>query len=378
MIGRPRRTLAGAVLAAAVLLLAAPAEAQLGGWTIEAFEAAGSPSERRQISGRLEYDGLNASNITGVVVDIRPTDEALAAECGTRPTATLSETRTAEVLPNRQSAAATFAVADVAPFCNGPHVARVEATADTTTGSSVDSPDGEEFQRSFDVARPAPPVTVTAAVGADRAVTLTWGVPAGWEGGAPPDFAGFDGAGYVVQRAVGDGPFEQITTTDRGTRTHVDATAPADAATARYRVVATRGDGRGAVVNGDFATAPVADARLTPEAPPTTPAPPTTRAPAANVPGRGGGGGGGAQPAPRPQTGPQVDDVFEETLPFDIEPGEADAVLPEDAAQFLQSDGPPRADFIGAGILIPSSIAILLASWALHLRYLARRAAVPG
>jgi hypothetical protein len=378
MICGPRRTLAGAVLAAAVLLVAAPAEAQLGDWTIEpgSFEAGGGPSERRQISGRITYAGLEGSTITGVVVGIRPTDEALAEQCGTEPTATLSDTQAAGGLPDSSPAAATFTVADVAPFCNGPHVAEVDATAAPPAPlAPVNSPGGEDFRRSFDVARPAPPVTgLTAAVGPDRAVTLTWGVPAGWEGAAPPDFAEFDGAGYVVQRAVGDGPFEQITTTDRGTRTHVDTAAPAEAATARYRVVATRSDGQGNVVEGDFAAAPVTEARLTPEAPPTTPAPPTTRAPAVNAPGRGGGGG--ARPAP-PQTGPQADDVFSETLPFDLEPGEADAVLPEDAAQFLQSDGPPGDDFIGAGILVPSSIAVLLASWALHLRYLARRAAVP-
>lgn len=381
MIRRPRHTLAGAVLAAAVLLVAAPAEGQLGGWAISAFEAGGSSRGSRQISGRITYAGLEGSTITGVVVVIRPTDEALAEQCGTEPTATLSETQAAGGLPDPSPAAATFTVGDVAPFCNGPHVAEVEATADPTLGApAVRSPGGEDFRRSFDVARPAPPVTgLTAAVGSDRAVTLTWNPPAGWEGGAPPDFdrANFAEARYVVQRAVGDGPFEEIATTDPTTRTHVDSTAPADAATARYRVVATRSDGQPmpAGVPGDFTAAPVTEARLTPEAPPTTPAPPTTRAPAVNAPGRGGGGG--ARPAP-PQTGPQADDVFSETLPFDLEPGEADAVLPEDAARFLQDDGGGGIDDIaGAGILVPSSIAVLLASWALHLRYLARRAAVP-
>lgn len=367
MIRRPRRTLAGAVLSVAVLLVASPAVGQAGGgeFTVPAADEAEDLRARpRDIAGELNYRGLPESTFTSMELTLEAADPgAEACAPGDAPAAVSNEPIDPVAATLDAPATAGFSFRGVSPFCNGSYVARVAGTVtgpidDTTT--AVSAP--------FVVALPAPRVTgLAVTVGPDRAVTLTWGLPAGWEGGAPPDFADFDGAGYVVERAVGVGAFESIATTGRDERTHVDTLAPADAATARYRVVATRSDGAGTVVAGDLAGAPVAEARFSPDVP-AVPAPPPS-VPVGRPPGAG---------TTRNVPATTIDEGFEESLPFDIEPGGPEAEIPEDAAQFLQDDGGGLDDIAGAGVLVPFSIATLLAAWALHLRYLARRAAVPG
>jgi hypothetical protein len=78
-----------------------------------------------------------------------------------------------------------------------------------------------------------------------------------------------------------------------------------------------------------------------------------------------------SSPATRPAA-PVVDEGFEETLDFeDFEPGLEDAIPPADSRNLLQVDddeGPSE------GVLVPAATASVLAVWAMHLRYLSRRA----
>ncbi|MEQ1788239.1 MAG: hypothetical protein ABL966_14395, partial [Acidimicrobiales bacterium] len=57
----------------------------------------------------------------------------------------------------------------------------------------------------------------------------------------------------------------------------------------------------------------------------------------------------------------------DELLPYeDREPGAEEAVLPDDLASA------PLEDMAGRGILVPFATGLVLAVWALHLRFLAR------
>ncbi len=62
---------------------------------------------------------------------------------------------------------------------------------------------------------------------------------------------------------------------------------------------------------------------------------------------------------------------FSEELPFEDEeePGEAEAVLPDED----QASGPFEAA-PGRGLMVPAATGLVLAVWAMHLRFLARAA----
>ena len=64
-----------------------------------------------------------------------------------------------------------------------------------------------------------------------------------------------------------------------------------------------------------------------------------------------------------------VDGGFDETLPYDVaEPGRPEAVVPADQ---VEAAG-PLIGTSGRGLAIPIATALLLAVWAVHIRYLAR------
>jgi hypothetical protein len=72
-----------------------------------------------------------------------------------------------------------------------------------------------------------------------------------------------------------------------------------------------------------------------------------------------------------PLLAPPADTGFSEELPFgDREPGEQDAALPDDEL----ASGPLSERLPGRGLVVPVATGLVLAVWALHLRFLARAA----
>jgi hypothetical protein len=66
---------------------------------------------------------------------------------------------------------------------------------------------------------------------------------------------------------------------------------------------------------------------------------------------------------------PEVDTGFDEDLPFeDREAGDEEAVLPDDEL----ASGPLSERLPGRGLVVPVATGLVLAVWALHLRFLAR------
>jgi hypothetical protein len=237
------------------------------------------------------------------------------------------------------------------------------------------------------VRMPAPTVTNLVATATGRTVTLTW-----------DDMRSLasDVSGYRVERRTGDGPFEPIGTVAADSPTFSDTELPAAGGEATYQVVAQR----------PF----VADAPPSSTASATVAAAPADPGTGGSGTGDGGSGGagtggqggtGGGSPlsagggrgtgggaslggfptirVPRVGTpsrnffpallAPPVSDTYETELPFDDpEPGEDDPVLPDELAM----DDPEPLP--GRGLAIPVATGLVLAAWALHLRYLARAA----
>lgn len=215
---------------------------------------------------------------------------------------------------------------------------------------------------SLTVARPAGrPATVSATLAEDGSVRLTWGEP---NGGLPPDFAG-----YRVRRAGSDSALLD----GSSARELTDHPGLAPGQEAVYEVMSLR-DGPDGVVASAPVTAKVG-----------VPAPedPVVREPVgAGTPMPGGaprvarpatGSRGPSLPAlPRPTTVTTLDTGYAQTLPYDRarQTGAPDPALAGDeSASLIFEDGPD-----GAGLLVPTAAALVLAVWAMHLAYLNRLA----
>lgn len=263
----------------------------------------------------------------------------------------------------------------VVPRCNGYYQVSIIGTADRPgpVPSSVSDPlpmgDPTDPDNAVKVGLRSPDVTdVTAAVGADRSVAVSWTPPVGYATSPPPDFAGY-GVDYSY---------------DDGATWHDAAFTEPTAAAASFRLRGGDPAGdylvrvRGVRANADGTLDPaiVASGGSTAVTTTAVGAAPTT--PTSSGPSRGGGGGGrsnsGRGVPPRGTAVPQEqDDGYNPYLDYDREEGDEHAVLPDDASSFL--DFVP--DSPGAAILVPYAIAQCLAVWAFHLRLLARRLDTP-
>jgi hypothetical protein len=212
--------------------------------------------------------------------------------------------------------------------------------------------------------RPPDVSGVQVAANATRTVAVVWEYPPGYST-PPADFVGY-GVDYSYDGGTNwnNGALTSDPTAHSATFTP-KATEPAGNYQVRVRGVRKN-------ANGTLDPALVASGGASAIATVAVGAPPpvTTSRP------RTGGGGSNGHVAP-PGTAPSttIDDGFDETLDYsDLEEGDEDAHIPDDASSFLDfgSDG-------GAGqaILVPFAIAECLAVWAFHLRILARRLESP-
>lgn len=280
---------------------------------------------------------------------------------------------------------ASFAIS-IDSACNGTFTVAVSAVADTAGPDFDDEDDADDVMTTpgsplpagtAAVSQPAPEVaSVVTALGSDRVLVVAWQPPADYghintcTGTAPADHPDF--AGYEVLRKIGDGAETSVATlgpTAQCFRDPIAAGSPLGQY--HYRVVTLRQGADGQVVKsaGVTATATVGPPTTTTTPPPTSP---PTRTPGTST---GGGGGSPSGGSTAVTALPVLDDgTFDETLDYDDEePGELAAEVPDGADTFLDFVPSP-----GPGILVPFAIAELLAVWAFHLRYLARRAADDG
>lgn len=276
-----------------------------------------------------------------------------------------------------------------AGVCNGSYSVDVIGTFDSDVDSD-DNPDADDVTSDpvrheevggedvvSVVSAPAPPVSsAQAEITGSRTVAVSWQPPAGWGDAADctatapsdrPDFRG-----YVLERSAAGGPPEVLATFETTPASAVSMCYADELAVERptgqyeYRVLTLRQGPEGAAVRSAAVGDAVTFAPGTPDtaAGGSTPVrPPSSSRIVSSGRSRPDGGATGATAA-----APIDDGTFEQELDYG-EPGEEAAVVPEDAESFLDFVPSP-----GPGILVPFAIAQCLAVWALHLRYLARRA----
>jgi len=301
-------------------------------------------------------------------------------------TATVGGTTVVRGADNVHNTSATLTTS-----CNGTYAISVRAILE---GRSCDFlgcggytvRDTHTLTGSLTVRAPAPAVTGTTAVaGADRSVAVAWTPVAD----APPDFLG-----YRVERVSASGIAVTLATIDdRTASSFTDTSPPAEGGETTYRVY-----GRRSAPGGEVESAPAvttADVPADPDAP-ADPDPPGDPGAPGEPPSAGGSGtsgrvSGGVTTSRRPagtvrvpRTGspsrsffppllsrPDAEDTgFDEELPFeDREPGSAEAILPQDQLGAGPLDASP-----GRGLVVPAATGLVLAVWALHLRFLVRAA----
>lgn len=272
--------------------------------------------------------------------------------------------------------------------CNGLYTVRVDARSQYGETAFLD--------QTIVVEMPAPTVTGVSATADGRSIDVSWDDMRT----VAPDLSG-----YVVERRIGDSPFEEVAAPAADEQLYTDDALPAEGGEAAYRVRAIR------PVPGGTVTSQSSDEAATP----------FVAAPAGSDGSSGSGGAGGSggtgtgsgdggtatgtgdagtpggdttsgsgrrvstprvafsgtflppllRPTPlnvRPTTTTTADPGFEETLPYDAEAGADDPVLPDEMASTYTEDTP------GRGMAIPVATALVLALWAVHLRLLARAA----
>lgn len=276
--------------------------------------------------------------------------------------------------------------------CNGSYVVRVTARLiqRVTFGGGEQEVDRYVLpEHTIHVIAPPPDVTAVAtAPGDDRSVVVGWTPVAN----PPPDLLG-----YHIERVSASGETVTIATLDDpDASSYTDEDPPAEGGETTYRVRARRSSPQGEITSARAgeATAQVEPAPVEPEDPGTDPDPDPDGSGGSSGPGSPGGAGGpSTTAAPRasrrapfrppnvgrssgnvvPPLGGTVttlDTGYDDELPFgDRELGDEDPVLPDDEFASMIYE-----DEAGRGLLIPIATALLLAVWAVHLRYLAAAA----
>jgi hypothetical protein len=225
---------------------------------------------------------------------------------------------------------------------------------------------------------PAPTVTNLVAAAHGHQVDVTWD---------DMRAAAADLAGYRIERSIGGGGFNALQTVGADATSFTDTTLPSGGGTATYRVIAVR------PLVADAAPSNASEATFA-----AAPAGPSSGGKGTGGTGSGGtggsgtgGGAGSAGGAGRPGISagaairvprmgtpsrnvfppllapPAIDTGFNEDLPFDAtELGGEEAL-----ADGLSLDDSDSA-LPGKGLAVPLAIGLVMAAWALHLRFLAR------
>lgn len=278
--------------------------------------------------------------------------------------------------------------------CNGSYT--LVATATTTNNSAFFPKETATLDRAVAVAAPAPVVTGVTASEGGRSIDLEWDDMRS----AAPDLTG-----YVLERKLGDGDFEELDVLDVDVQTYTDEDLPVEGGDAVYRVFSTR----------DAPGGPVTSASSD-EAATTFEAEPDGGGTGGGDGGSGGGDGSGTgtdggsggsgstdgggtdgggtsptvggsrvaaprvafsgtflppllRPAPLVVAPPTtVDTGYEESLPYDLDSA-GNPILPGDEMASIYTEEEP-----GRGMAIPVATALVLALWAIHFRLLARAA----
>jgi hypothetical protein len=286
-----------------------------------------------------------------------------------------------QTAPGSPSGASAFSFEVLLP-CNGTYVVRANATS---RGGIGRQPETAALRLRLTVAVPAAPVqalTAQQAGSADRPeVALTWEpVP---EAERDPDFAGYD-----VERAVGDGPFELLASLpDPAAAAYLDKRTDAAGGNHRYRILSLRRAGASPMAG--YVAAPHAAPEASVELP---------RGDEDDDGGTGDGSGGtggddaarsgdgtatvrrstpgrGPTGRPGPRTHTTVDTGFDETLPFQPGEGGGQQALPTgDPAVVARLDDDGDAQKQTLALVAAGSA---MGVGALALRRLLRQAATP-
>jgi hypothetical protein len=290
----------------------------------------------------------------------------------------------------------TFDVTLAIP-CNGTYT--LVATAVTTDDNVFRPHDQASLDRTVTVAAPPPVVTGVDATDDGRIITVTWD---DMVAGAP------DLSGYIIERQIGTGDFEQLDTVAADTQTYEDSDLPTAGGEATYRLFAVRPspDGERVSASSDeaatkFASTSHSTTNTTTGGDAGGTGGSTNPGPTDGLGGTGPDGqptsGGGsssgashartsaprtfsgtflppllrpASQAVRPATTPTTADTgYEDALPYgEREQGEDPAESAGGMASIFTNGTP------GRGMAIPVATALVLAVWAMHLRMLARAA----
>jgi len=376
---RRRPALAVAATGLGSLLLLAPAaqgQDSVGpGWTQSSTTVSGT-----SVAGRMQRDGyyLSSQGFQPYQVTVsasvgRPS--GLADACAVPPVASLGSEL------SRVDFSHTFDFE-----CNGTYPVTVVGTANANGGSAT-------FVRSMTVAMPAPAVTGVEAARTSTGVTVTWD---------DMTATAKDLTGYEVHRKAGDGKFTRLAEIDDpATISYADGDLPAGETDLSYRVISLRaGTGASPYTDDSETSIDTTDPPTAPSGPadPGDPGGPSGSGGDPTQPGTSGGtsGGTGGSSGGRPASGrvqvprlgitgtflppllqPRVSPV-RSTTPTTVDDGYQDA-LPYEAGEDPSLEGDESASMVletaaGRGLAIPIATGLVLAVWALHLRYLARAA----
>lgn len=258
----------------------------------------------------------------------------------------------------------TFESSDIELPCNGPYLATITAKA----GSP--GPDARVFEMSLPFGIGVVPPSVNGLTGlleTDRTTALDWHPAYKSISATPPDFLG-----YRVERSVAGGSYIAIGDVGDSSTAFTDTAVPASGGNILYRVRAMRYGASGP--EDPALSAEAASEAISFEVAPLPSTSTTFRPPV-----QGGAPVTGSRPGqpvlPRSAPAP-VDTGYNPTLDYgDVEPGEADAVLPDDefaagsVIQRFTDDGSQRR-----ALLMPVAAGLVLLGWAMHIRFLTRQA----
>jgi hypothetical protein len=259
-----------------------------------------------------------------------------------------------------------FTSSDIELGCNGPYLATLTAKA----GSP--SPNARVFEMTlpFGIGVVPPSVNgLTGLLNSDRTTALDWNPAYKTASATPPDFLG-----YRIERSAGGGPYIAIGDVGSSSTAFTDAAVPAAGGEVLYRVRAMRYGPSGP--DDPTLSAEAASEAISFDVAPVPSTSTTFRPPVqAGAPVTGSRPGQPGQPVlPRSSTAP-VDTGYNPTLDYGVEPGEADAVLPDDELaagsviqRFTDDAGQRRA------LLVPVAAGLVLLGWAMHIRFLTRQA----
>ncbi len=275
--------------------------------------------------------------------------------------------------------------------CNGAYNVRIDAQSQYGDTAFLD--------QNIVVTMPAPVVTGVTATADGRSIEVAWD-------DMLPEAA--DLSGYVVERKIDDGDFEELATLPADEQLYIDEDLPIAGGDATYRVLSTR-----PVPDGTTVTSQSSDEVATPFDPAPTTGSGTGGGAGTGDGGTGGGSGtgsgegsggsgegtsgsgdgttapsvhSGGVSAPRatfsstflppllrpqhltPTTTTTVDEGYQDTLPYGARAADEDTALADEeglSSAFTEGQA-------GRGLVIPVAAALVMALWATHLRLLAR------